>query len=100
YRAARMRFDADAAFAERARRRVVLLQGGDAATLALWHRLVDASMDHFSALYERLGVTLRPEDTAGESRYNDALPTVVAALATPPHSPPPGLLSNGRGSLV
>jgi arginyl-tRNA synthetase len=80
YRAARMRFDGDAAFAERARRRVVLLQGGDAATLALWHRLVDASMDHFSALYERLGVTLRPEDTAGESRYNDALATVVADL--------------------
>src|SRR5262249_60411412 len=37
-------------------------------------------MDHFSALYERLGVTLRPEDTAGESRYNDALATVVADL--------------------
>jgi arginyl-tRNA synthetase len=80
YRAARARFDDDAPFAERARRRVVLLQGGDPATLALWRRLVDASMDHFSALYDQLGVTLRPEDVAGESRYNDALAAVVSDL--------------------
>jgi len=80
YRAARARFDGDATFAERARHRVVLLQGGDATTLALWRRLVDASIEHFSALYDQLGVTLRPEDVAGESRYNDALATVVADL--------------------
>ncbi len=80
YRAARARFDGDATFAERARHRVVLLQGGDATTLAHWRRLVDASIEHFSALYDQLGVTLRPEDVAGESRYNDALATVVADL--------------------
>ena len=80
YQAARAKFDADPAFAERARRRVVLLQGGDADTLALWHRLIDVSVAHFSELYERLGVTLRPEDVAGESRYNTDLPDVVAEL--------------------
>ena len=80
YQAARAKFDADPAFAERARRRVVLLQGGDADTLALWHRLIDVSVAHFSELYERLGVTLRPEDVAGESRYNADLPDVVAEL--------------------
>jgi arginyl-tRNA synthetase len=80
YRAARARFDGDATFAERARHRVVLLQGGDATTLVHWRRLVDASVEHFSALYDQLGVTLRPEDVAGESRYNDALATVVADL--------------------
>ena len=80
YRAARARFDGDATFAERARHRVVLLQGGDATTLAHWRRLVDASIEHFSALYDQLAVTLRPEDVAGESRYNDALATVVADL--------------------
>src|SRR5262249_34211444 len=80
YRAARARFDGDEPFAERARRRVVLLQSGDPATLALWRRLVDASMDHFAALYDQLGVTLRPEDVAGESRYNDALAAVVSDL--------------------
>jgi arginyl-tRNA synthetase len=80
YQAARARFERDADFAERARRRVVLLQSGDADTFALWRRLIDMSVEHFSALYAQLGVTLRPADIAGESRYNDALPAVVADL--------------------
>src|SRR5262245_399942 len=80
YQAARARFETDPAFAERARRRVVLLQGGDADTLTLWRRLIDVSVEHFSALYAQLGVTLRPDDIAGESRYNDSLATVVADL--------------------
>jgi arginyl-tRNA synthetase len=80
YQAARAKFDADAAFAERARRRVVLLQGGDAETRALWQRLIDVSVAHFSEVYERLGVTLRRDDVAGESRYNAELPDVVAEL--------------------
>jgi arginyl-tRNA synthetase len=80
YRAARAKFDSDPAFAERARRRVVELQSGDQATLALWHRLVDISIEHFTTLYGRLGVTLQPSDVAGESRYNPELPGVVAEL--------------------
>jgi arginyl-tRNA synthetase len=80
YQAARARFETDPAFAERARRRVVLLQTGDADTLALWRRLLDLSVEHFSALYTQLGVTLRPEDVAGESRYKDDLASVVADL--------------------
>lgn len=80
YRAAREKFDQSPEFADRARRRVVLLQGGDETTLALWRRLIAVSMEHFSALYERLRVTLRPEDVAGESQYNPALADVVAEL--------------------
>jgi arginyl-tRNA synthetase len=80
YKSARAKFDGDPAFAERARRRVVLLQGGDAETLALWHRLVEISMEHFSGLYRRLGVTLRPEHVAGESTYNGDLPGLVDDL--------------------
>jgi arginyl-tRNA synthetase len=80
YRAARAKFDADPAFAERARRRVVLLQSGDAETLALWRRLIDVSVEHFTTLYARLDVTLKPTDVAGESRYNAELPAVVAEL--------------------
>ena len=80
YQAARARFEENAAFAERARRRVVLLQAGDPETLAVWRRLIDLSVRHFSALYRRLQVTLTPEDVAGESQYNDALPGVVAEL--------------------
>ena len=80
YKEARAKFDADPAFAERARRRVVLLQQGDEETRVLWRKLIDTSVAHFTALYERLGVSLRPEDVAGESLYNDALPGLVAEL--------------------
>lgn len=80
YRAARAKFDADPSFADRARRRVVLLQGGDAETLALWRRLIDQSVRYFSAVYARLGVTLQPEHVAGESAYNAQLADVVADL--------------------
>ena len=41
YQAARAKFDADEAFAERSRQRVVALQGGDETTLRLWRLLVD-----------------------------------------------------------
>ena len=80
YRAARAKFDGDAAFADRARRRVVLLQSGDAETLALWRRLIDVSTEHFSRLYAALGVTLQPSDVVGESQYNAALADVVDEL--------------------
>jgi arginyl-tRNA synthetase len=81
YRAARAKFDGEPAFADRARRRVVLLQSGDAETLALWRRLIDISVEHFSQLYVALGVTLSPADVVGESAYNALLSGVVDELA-------------------
>jgi arginyl-tRNA synthetase len=80
YRAARRAFDADPAFQERARARVVALQSGDAETLRLWHVLVDESTRYFDAVYDRLGVLLEPDDLMGESAYNDLLPEVVRRL--------------------
>ena len=82
YRAARAKFDGDPAFAARARGRVVLLQSGDAETLALWRRLIDVSVEHFTALYAALGVTRGRQDVCGESRYANAatLADVVAEL--------------------
>jgi arginyl-tRNA synthetase len=80
YRAARAKFDGDPKFADRARERVVLLQAGDAGTLALWRQLVELSKQHFSSVYERLGVGLRNDDVRGESAYNAALPEVAAEL--------------------
>src|SRR5579862_9586817 len=41
YQAARREFDASPPFADRARNRVVELQGGDPATLKLWREIVD-----------------------------------------------------------
>ena len=73
YRNARVKFDGDPAFAERARRRVVLLQAGDAHTLKLWQALIDISKRHFNANYAKLGVLLRDEHLRGESFYNPLL---------------------------
>jgi arginyl-tRNA synthetase len=73
YQAARRTFDSDPAFAERARNRVVELQGGDPATLKFWHEIVDLSMDYLHRIYARLGVTLTDADIKGESFYNDLL---------------------------
>src|SRR5438105_14617251 len=73
YQTARRTFDADAAFADRARSRVVALQGGDPGTLKLWQELVNFSLEYLNRVYGRLGVTLTDDDIRGESFYNDAL---------------------------
>lgn len=80
YRAARARFDADDAFAGRSRTRVVALQSGDPATIAVWREIVAESEAAFRMLYDRLGVLLTPADSAGESFYNDQLDDVVDEL--------------------
>lgn len=80
YKAARQKFDADPAFADRARQRVVLLQSGDEKTLEHWRVLVDASRRYFDAIYRRLGVLLMDSDVRGESFYNPFLAEVAADL--------------------
>jgi arginyl-tRNA synthetase len=80
YQAARRKFDSDAGFVERARKRVVDLQGGDPGTLRLWQEIVDLSMDYLHRTYARLGVTLTDADIRGESFYNDLLADTVAKL--------------------
>src|ERR1700689_3324266 len=80
YQAARRKFDADPSFAERARKRVVDLQGGDPATMALWAELVELSKQYLHRIYGQLGVTLTDDDIKGESFYNDLLADTAARL--------------------
>ena len=80
YRAAKVRFDEDPAFADTAREYVVKLQGGDETVLVLWKQFVDISLSHAQAVYDTLGLKLRPEDVAGESTYNNDLQPVVDDL--------------------
>jgi arginyl-tRNA synthetase len=80
YQAARSKFDGDPAFTERARQRVVLLQGGDPETLRLWQHLVDLSLDYLHRIYQQLHVTLTDADIRGESFYNAMLAEVCAEL--------------------
>jgi arginyl-tRNA synthetase len=93
YQAARKKFDGDSAFAERARNRVVLLQGGDETTLSHWRVLVDASRRYFASVYARLGVLLEDSDVRGESSYNELLPTVAHDLEAA------GLARRDQGAL-
>jgi len=80
YQAARASFDSDPEFAERSRRRVVLLQSGDPETLRLWRVLVAQSIRYFNLVYRRLGVLLTDDDIVGESFFNDVLPEIVDEL--------------------
>jgi len=94
YRSARVTFDADPAFADRARARVVALQAGDPPTVGRWREIVAESEIAFREIYDRLGVLLQPEDSAGESTYNDVLSAVVDELTAS------GLATPSDGALV
>jgi arginyl-tRNA synthetase len=93
YQAARQKFDADETFADRARQRVVALQGGDEATLALWRRFVEATVRYNTTLYTKLGVTLKDSDVAGESFYNPLLADTISELQAK------GLVTESEGAL-
>jgi len=80
YQEAKKRDDADADFAERARKRVVALQGGDAQSIALWQMLIGESVRHMNDIFARLNVGLTDTDLKGESFYNDKLAPTVEAL--------------------
>ncbi|WP_374337659.1 arginine--tRNA ligase [Leeia sp.] len=94
YREAKVRFDADPAFADRARQYVVQLQAGEPQVLALWQQFLDVSMSHCDAVYQKLGVQLTRADVRGESAYNDDLPVLVAELKAK------GLLTESDGAQV
>ncbi|HEX4288594.1 MAG TPA: arginine--tRNA ligase [Trebonia sp.] len=94
YQAARVQFDADPAFADRARERVVKLQSGDdPATQRLWDELMELSKDYLRDTYAVLRVTLTDEDIRGESFYNDMLRDVADDLIAK------GLATTSDGAL-
>ncbi|MCY7296651.1 arginine--tRNA ligase [Alteromonas sp. a30] len=80
YREAKVRFDEEDGFADRARDYVVRLQGGDEQCMQLWHRFIDVSVAHSEEVYKKLNVSLTRKDIMGESAYNDDLANVVAEL--------------------
>jgi arginyl-tRNA synthetase len=80
YQAAKVSFDSDPAFADRARRRVVALQAGDPETLRLWEMMINDSKQYYNTIYRRLEVTLTDADLAPESFYNPMLEQVCRDL--------------------
>jgi arginyl-tRNA synthetase len=94
YKSARVKFTEDETFQDRARQRVVLLQGGDGETLRLWHLLVAESARYFDEVYRTLDVRLTGDDLMGESVYNDLLAPVVERLRSA------GMLTESDGAEV
>ncbi len=80
YRESKQRFDSEEGFANRARENVVRLQSGDESALASWKRFIDVSVSHSEEIYEKLNVTLKPENIQAESAYNNELPIVIDTL--------------------
>ena len=93
YREARTKFDAQDAFKERSRQRVVILQAGDVETLRLWRILVDQSIAYFDLVYAELDISLTAADVVGESYYNNVLASVVSDLEAA------GLLAESGGAM-
>lgn len=94
YKQANAKFADSEEFQERARERVVLLQGGDEETTRLWRRLVEMSTAYFNEVYSKLGVLLDDDDLAGESRYQPLMSRTVELLAEA------GLLEDSDGAKV
>jgi len=80
YREAKVRFDNEEGFADRAREYVVKLQSGDLQCGKLWQQFIDISITHSEEIYNKLGVTLTRKDIMGESAYNHDLSNVIDKL--------------------
>lgn len=78
YQAAKVRFDEDNDFAQRARSRVVDLQAGEPSARVAWNVLVEISKRENQEIYDLLGVS-ELEDR-GESFYEPMLKDVVSDL--------------------
>jgi arginyl-tRNA synthetase len=94
YKASRAVFDADEQFKERARKRVVALQSGDAETLDLWQRFVDESKVYFYSVFEKLDMEVRDDEIVGESAYNDMMTETARLLEES------GVAVRSEGALV
>jgi arginyl-tRNA synthetase len=96
YREAKVRFDANPEFADKAREYVVKLQRGDKTTLQYWELFTKESQKHCDLIYDRLGIDLGSVKSGGhytvnnqvhevlsqcgESFYNSKLPEIVDRL--------------------
>ena len=84
--------EADPAVLEQARQELVKLQAGDAANLAIWKMINDASLGAFQQIYDQLGI--RFDVTLGESFYNDQVERIYRELTAA------ALAQESQGALV
>lgn len=77
YKAAKSRFDSDAAFKKRSQEEVSTLQGGDPTSLKAWEIICTISQNAYQEVYDLLDVKIQDR---GESFYNPMLPGIVEEL--------------------
>jgi len=80
YKEANRLFEIDEDFKSRSREAVVGLYSGDQTWMGRWNLLVEQSKKHYQEIYDKLNVTLKPEDVRGESEYAHELGRVVGEL--------------------
>lgn len=93
YKQAKVKFDEDEAFRERAHQEVVNLQSGKEKNVRMWKMLCAVSERMFSKVYKMLNVDPRLK-MMGESFYNPLLPLMVNELKEK------GLLEDDNGAKV
>ena len=94
YREAKVCYDSDEEFAEKARSYVVKLQSGDSYCRQMWQKLVKITMEQNQAIYDRLNISLTEKDIMGESLYNPMLKPLVEDLTKK------GLAVKDEGAMV
>lgn len=77
YKAAKKKFDEDAAFKKRAQLAVVALQSKEAKSFKIWQEICQISRRAYEEIYRLLGVKINER---GESFYNPVLPEIVQDL--------------------
>ncbi len=94
YREAKVCYDSDEEFAEKARSYVVKLQSGDSYCRQMWQKLVKITMKQNQAIYDRLNISLTEKDIMGESLYNPMLKPLIEDLTKK------GLAVKDEGAMV
>jgi arginyl-tRNA synthetase len=79
YRQAKLKFDEDLAFQEKARKEVVKLQAKTPDSIKAWQLLCEQSRKEFEKIYQLLDIKITER---GESFYNPYLPEVINKLTT------------------
>ena len=79
YKQAKLKFDQDSEFKEKARQEVVKLQSKDPESIKAWQLLCEQSRKEFQVIYQLLDIDLQER---GESFYNPFLGDVIKDLET------------------
>ncbi|HIK38802.1 MAG: arginine--tRNA ligase [Geminocystis sp.] len=89
YKQAKLKFDQDEEFREKARQEVVKLQNHDPESINAWQLLCEQSRREFEQIYQLLDIKLIER---GESFYNPLLPEVIKDLEAA------GILTEDQGA--